>query len=309
MLDRAQIDAFHRDGFLVMRGLIQGRELELLQAAADRVVAEGVARSGEHHLYGMGLDGAELYRRSEKLWQRDPVFRAVSVNPALLENIGQCIGHEFFPWNDSLVVKVPRGGPVGWHQDPPYGQPEREETYVVPNFTTDIYLDDSDEDNGCVWALPGRHLVGHVRTEERSEDELFTACGAVPVPMRAGDVLFHALSAPHGSRANPSPTRTRRTFYIHYLTQEVHDQCGYRWGKLSWGEEKRAQLAQMASDRRALGLGEAFGPYLREGEEGLRFTGAVTTPRRWWGELARRLTPAQRAELKSVKALAAAAAR
>lgn len=308
MLSQAQIDSFHRDGFLVMPGVVRGRELALLQEASAKVVADGIARRGHSHLYqqvedAAGGDGAEVYWRSEDMWNRDPAFRAAAVNPELCENIGQCIGHEFFPWNDSLVVKTPGGGPVWWHQDP-FADHERDVSYVVPNFTTDIYLDESDEDNGCVWAIPGHHLVGNVRLDDKSFDDLFERCGAVPVRMRPGDVLFHCLTTPHGSRPNRSQ-RMRRTFYMHYLSQESHDQAGYRrWGKMSWGEAKLAQLARMTADREALGLGPAYGPRVRMGSEGLAFTGSPCTPRRHWAGLAYGIPDAER---KALKALAPAA--
>src|SRR6266705_1287612 len=163
MLTQEQLDFFHTTGYLIMRGLIGGRELAVLQEQADQVIAQGLARQGEYHLYRNSADGRKTYWRSEEMWQRDPIFLAVTVHPDLLENIGQCLGQAFYPWNDSLVVKVAQAGaPVHWHQDPPYGDPARERSYPVPNFTTDIYLDHSGPENGCVWALPGHYLAEEV---------------------------------------------------------------------------------------------------------------------------------------------------
>src|SRR5437879_4971813 len=83
---------------------------------------------------------------------------------------------------DTLVVKLPfSGAEVKWHQDPPYRNPDRESTFAVPNFTTDIYLDHSGPGNGCVYAIPGHHLVGHVDPSTCSTDELFAR--AVPLEM------------------------------------------------------------------------------------------------------------------------------
>ncbi len=300
MLSQQQIDSFHSQGFLVMPGVVRGRELAQLREESAAVVAQGVAKDGNKHLYHQLEDGGEVYWRSEDLWNRHAIFRAVAVNPELLENIGQCVGQAFFPWNDSLVVKIPGGRPVTWHQDPPYGDPARLSSGAVPNFTTDIYLDESDEGNGCVWAIPGHHLVGHVKLEDKSQEELFARCGAVPVRMKPGDVLFHCLSTPHGSMENPS-NRMRRTFYIHYIAQQAFDECGYApWGKPAWGEAKRAQVAQMARDRAALGLDAAFGPAIREVADGLEFTGPVRTPRGHWPALAARIPSDRRAELKEL---------
>src|ERR1041385_6367379 len=117
MLTQEQIDSFHANGFLIMRGLYSRKELELLTRAVAAVQSEGVAGKGDNHLYFDNSDGSKSYRRSEKMWSRGDIFRAVTVHPDLLENIGQCVGQAFYPWNDSLVVKVPfSGAPVHWHQ-------------------------------------------------------------------------------------------------------------------------------------------------------------------------------------------------
>ena len=228
MLVQEQIDRFHRDGFLVIPQLFSGKELELLRQAAQRVQQEGGARLGSGHLYHTDGDGAQVYFRSERMWDRDPIFRAVTVNPDLLSAVGQCIGHSFFPFNNAFVCKLPNGNvPVLWHQDPPYwSKPpltpkytsvwELESTFEIPNFVADIYLDHSTVDNGCVWGLPEHHLVGHVQLTRLNEDRLFESHGTIALEMEPGDVLFHALSAPHGSRGNLKET-TRRVVYLQYV--------------------------------------------------------------------------------------------
>ena len=304
MLTQKQLDFFHTHGYLIMRGLIGGRELTLLQEQADHVIAQGLVGQGERHLYRTSADGKKTYWRSEEMWQRDPIFQAVTVNPDLLENIGQCLGQAFYPWNDSLVVKVAQAGaPVDWHQDPPYGDPARERSYPVPNFTTDIYLDHSGPDNGCVWALPGYHLVGHVDLSQRTTDALFEDSGAIPIEMEAGDVLFHAISLPHGSRASAS-SQQRRIFYVHYLAEEVFADAYTQDQKMHWGEEKRAQIEQMIDARRA----EKWEipterQTVRLTEDGCVFVGTPTTPRAYWGELTAPWSPKRVTAMKQLVTL------
>jgi phytanoyl-CoA hydroxylase len=294
MLTQDQLDFFHTNGYLIMRSVIQGSELEMLREAADHVIKEGIAHIGESdHRYVTGPEGNEVYWRSERMWERDDIFRAVTVNPDLLENIGQCIAQPFYPWNDSLVVKLPNSGAaVKWHQDPPYRNPHCEVTFPVPNFTSDIYLDHSGPDNGCVYAMPGHHLVGNIKLEQYSEDELFQM--AVPLEMEAGDVLFHCLSTPHGSHANLSST-IRRIFYIHYLSEEVY-QDGYaseEWAKEKpgWSADRYAQIEQMTSERESLGLETPFNrPSLRLESSGISFRGKPSTAYRQWGDLAKSIS-------------------
>ena len=301
MLTQKQLDFFHTHGYLIMRGLIGGRELTLLQEQADHVIAQGLVGQGERHLYRTSTDGKKTYWRSEEMWQRDPIFQAVTVNPDLLENIGQCLGQAFYPWNDSLVVKVAQAGaPVDWHQDPPYGDPARERSYPVPNFTTDIYLDHSDPENGGVWALPGYHLVGHVDLSQRTTAELFEASGAIPLEMEAGDVLFHAISLPHGSRASAS-LQQRRIFYLHYVAEEVFANAYSTSPKMHWGKEKRAQIGQMIEARRAEGWeAPTERPTLHLTDDGLMFVGTPTTPRAYWGELTATVSPERVTAMKQL---------
>jgi phytanoyl-CoA hydroxylase len=308
MLTQQQIDSFHTNGYLIMRGLVIGKELELLTQAVNAVQAEGVARQGNlnDHRYVPGPDGKEVYWRSEKIWDRGDIFQAVTVNPELLENIGQCIGQAFYPWNDSLVVKLPHAGAVvKWHQDPPYRNPDRETTFPVPNFTTDIYLDHSGPDNGCVYAIPGHHLVGHVELADKTEEELFEKHGAVPIEMEAGDVLFHCLSTPHGSRPNLSATQ-RRIFYIHYLAEEAY-RDGYLsepWAKEKpgWNDERRALIECMIEKRKALGFENPLeNASVIFGEMGFNFSGGPTTLLRHWERLAASIPPDVRASMKRLE--------
>jgi hypothetical protein len=312
MLSQVQIDFFHQNGYLILRGLFQGEELRLLTEAVDAVQAQGVARQGENHLYLPGPNGEEVYWRSERIWSRGDIFRAVTVKPDLLEAIGQCVGQAFFPWNDSLVVKLAQSGAeVAWHQDPPYGTPygdwSRTATYPIPNFTTDIYLDHSGPDNGCVWAIPGHHLVGHVDLSDKSAEDLYTKYGAKPIEMEAGDVLFHALSTPHGSRPNTSATQ-RRIFYIHYVAEEVFQEgyasTGADWVKQKpgWGEARRQLIEEFVEARRKFGWGDyREAGTLAFGEGGFLFTAEPTTPLRHWGVLADAMSAEHKSQLQQLQ--------
>lgn len=308
MLTEQQIDYFHANGYLIMKGLFKGKELELLQQAADAVQAEGVAREGHDHRYYKNKDGSETYWRSEKMWQRDDIFQAATVNQELLENIGQIIGHSFYPWNDSLVVKLANSGaPVHWHQDPPYGAAKRTTTFGIPNFTTDIYLNHSGADNGGVFAIHGRHLVGHVDLRQVSEEDLYHYCGAVPLEMEPGDVLFHCLSTPHGSSFNHSD-KQRRIFYVHYVNEEVY-QDGYApeaWAKElpGWNEERREVIQTMLKKRVEMGFEETdLSGAIKLHERGFKFHGETTTPPRYWEKLQEQYSDEEREKLKVVRTI------
>src|SRR5690606_150458 len=162
-----------------------------------------------------------------------------------------------------------------------FNNPDWSEPFPAPNFTTDIYLDESDPDNGCVYAIPGHHMVGHVELKGKTQEELFRDCGAVPVVMEPGDVLFHFISTPHGSGPNRSD-RQRRVFYIHYMSKKVKDAFYPQWN-MAADSEGLAFLERMAAARERLGLGrpDDAGTIALD-ETGVRFTGSpVSAPDVW----------------------------
>lgn len=328
MLTRAQIDQFHRDGFLKIPGVFQGEELEKLLAAADRVVEEGINEKGENHLYHIQPDGKKEYFRSERMWLRDEIFQAVTVNLRLLKCIGQCIGHPFAPLNDSFVCKLPGGKvPVLFHQDAHFNKGEMDSP-DIPDFVVDIYLNPSTTRNGCVWGLPGRHLVGTVNLRALPEEEIFEQ--AQPCEMESGDVLFHALSAPHGSKINLTP-EIRRIFYVHYATRPVYDQLYAPSGKApekakksgkkdeqaefhtqkvygKWPEGRRFEEAyelahSMLKIRQTMGFSGIENSAVKLTDHGFEFVGSPGTPQFYWRKLKSEISPDRKAALKGMEAI------
>jgi ectoine hydroxylase-related dioxygenase (phytanoyl-CoA dioxygenase family) len=288
MLTGQQIGQFHRDGLLVLRGIFSEQEIQALQRAADDVTREGLAGTGSGHGY-RDVDGHRQYYRTDGvLWERHAAFRKATVNPGLLAAVGQCLGHPFMPINDSLVVKLPHSGvAIRWHQDPPYDGPNGlAETFGIPNFDCDIYLDAATIDNGCLYGLAGYHLAGHVELERFQEAELFDRPDATPLEMAPGDVLLHAISAPHGSKANDSNT-LRRVFYVHFMAREVLETLHPEWVGTKRGFAQRDfQYAQaMLEERLAAGLAGPTTAKVDLSPDGFVFGGEPATPTRHWQTL------------------------
>ena len=303
MLTDEQIDRFHRDGLLVIRGVFDRDEVRALQRAADEVTAEAVAGRGTGHGY-REVDGRRHYYRTDGvLWDRDAAFRMATVNPRLLSAVGQCLGHPFMPINDSLVVKLPRSGvAIRWHQDPPYEGPDGlPNTFGIPNFDCDIYLDEATVENGCLYGLTGYHLAGHVEVERFAEEELFGRPDAVALPMDPGDVLLHSISAPHGSRANDSET-LRRIFYVHFMARETLEALHPEWigTKPGFGELDVGRVRSMFQDRARAGLAEPGTEKVELTLEGVVFNGDPVTPSRHWESLIANMTSEQRQRAKTL---------
>ena len=151
----------------------------------------------------------------------DPVFGRVSRSP-ILARIAVALGIGAPKLVQSMVIWKPPaiGGEVVPHQDA---------TFLVtdPPTVTGFWLalEDADERNGCLIALPGGHR-GRLRqrflerdgalTLETLDDTPYPADGFVPLPARKGTlVVLHGL-LPHGSAANTSP-RSRMAYTLHVV--------------------------------------------------------------------------------------------
>ena len=107
-----------------------------------------------------------------------------------------------------------------WHQDLSYYPLTNRDSLAVL-----FYLDDTDEKNGCLQLLPGRHqgtLMGHSRegyfqgmvTEEVDATDAVSAEGA------AGTAIFMNCMTPHASTTNQSE-RPRRTLILSYRAADA----------------------------------------------------------------------------------------
>jgi phytanoyl-CoA hydroxylase len=303
LLTQQQLNQFHRDGLLVLRGVFDDTEVHALQKAADEVTEEGVAGVGSGHGY-REVDGRKQYYRTDGvLWARHAAFRMATVSPDLLGAVGQCLGYPFMPINDSLVVKLPHSGvAIPWHQDPPYQGPDgMAETFGIPNFDCDIYLDTATVENGCLYGLAGYHLVGHVEVERFSEQELFTRADAIPLEMAPGDVLLHSISAPHGSKANESNT-LRRVFYVHFMAQEVLETLHPEWvgSKRGFAQRDIQQVQGMIEERLRGDLSAPETSQIELTSDGFAFAGDPVTPPRHWQTLIAELSPQEMKEAKTL---------
>jgi hypothetical protein len=189
---------------------------------------------------------------------------------------------------------------------PPYEGPDGlPATFGIPNFTCDIYLDAATVDNGCLYALPGAHLAGHVELERFDQQELFSRADAIALEMAPGDVLLHAISAPHGSKANDSDT-LRRVFYLHYMADEVLETSYPAWigSKRGFAPADIRQVAAMIDERVGAGLPGPDPATVELTPHGLAFAGEPVTPPWSWQALIAELTPDQIQATKTLLAKA-----
>jgi ectoine hydroxylase-related dioxygenase (phytanoyl-CoA dioxygenase family) len=144
-------------------------------------------------------------------WRVSPAFHDLLWNPAFLVPASQLLGGPVRFWHDQLFCKPARhGGVVAWHQDYSYWT----RAYPAGHVTCWIALDDATLENGCVHYVPGSHRWGLLprisltkdmdAVRRHLEPEQAEAFRPEPVPVRAGECLFHHSHTVHGSYGNRS---------------------------------------------------------------------------------------------------------
>ena len=237
MFTQTDLEQYQRDGFLVVRGLYTPDEIarfrEHYRAMHDRESAEQNASLGDVHMSDAQTnDPLATWPRMMMMHRRDPLTMDFLLDPRLNDVLTPLMGREPYAVQTMMYWKPPLARGQALHQDQYYLR-------VQPGTCMAAWmaLDDCDEDNGCITVVPGSHIWPVLCTVPADTQTSFTdvtvdlpaGMSAVPVLMRAGDVLFFNGQIVHGSGPNHSATRFRRALIAHYIAGEAEQV--YRWYK------------------------------------------------------------------------------
>ncbi|MEZ4863746.1 MAG: phytanoyl-CoA dioxygenase family protein [Caldilineaceae bacterium] len=225
-LTAAQLDAYHRDGYVVVEDLVSQADVLALGArlreythgdrprGALRIQVEPRVQRGELSVNHPG-DGI---RKIDALVQEDDLFRGLGLHPNILSILTQILGPDLKMFRNSLLLKPPEvGSAKGMHQDSPYWP-------IAPMDLCSCWfpLDDATLENGCMAAIPGSHKQGalphvHVTDDYVVDEAYYDPNDMVMLPMKAGSGLFfHSLLA-HYTAPNCS-SKWRRAIALSYMS-------------------------------------------------------------------------------------------
>lgn len=221
-LTSQELEAYHRDGFLVIPDFLEPGEIDELDDAVNELVARRNAALGQE-VESIGDGG--LANPSNGLFhhmnpfQDSPRIRRFSTDSRIAEVTAQLEGiTDIRLYQDMVAVKPAWGGPTGFHMDVPR-----------ISFTADhavsywFPLVDVTHDNAPLYYLPGVHKekrAGFCDTYAMSEldrvDPSWATIQPVAAPVPRGGVVCHQGYAPHGTNANMSP-KARPAFVITHM--------------------------------------------------------------------------------------------
>ena len=209
-LSTRQVNDFHRDGYLLVRGLFSAAETAALRNWTDEVMA-WPEQPGRHMMYfeQSSLTGERILCRVEDIEPWHAQFSEVFNGPRLKGCCGQLFGEDATLYKDKINFKLPGGDGFKAHQDAQAGW----DRYASLHITALVGIDACTPENGCLElaALPRQHKLLGESWSPLAEDAL----DYVPVPTRPGDTIFFDSYAPHRSAPNNTEL-ARRVLYVTY---------------------------------------------------------------------------------------------
>lgn len=217
-----RITDFHEQGYVLARGLLAPDEVAGLREEFMALHAGGPVPG--HFMPspqepGRPYDVLRDYPRVMHPHQINELALRYLLDPRIAAILRELLEEEPIAAQSMFYFKPPGARGQALHQDNFYLQ-------VEPGTCVAAWvaLDPVDRANGGLEVVPGTHLMEVFCPEEADPGASFTreyvppppGLERVPVDMSPGDVLFFNGSLVHGSGANTTADRFRRSFICHY---------------------------------------------------------------------------------------------
>ncbi|MDZ4848451.1 MAG: phytanoyl-CoA dioxygenase family protein [Pirellulaceae bacterium] len=208
-LSQSQIDEFKRDGYLVIRALLDAEETELTLTAARN--DEALRRNA------MDVIDTQGRTTNLSLWNHpgDDIYGAICRSRRIVDAMEQLLDDEVYHYHSKLSAKQPKvGGAWEWHQD--YGYWYQNGCLYPDLASVFIALDAATRENGCLQLLKGSHRMGRIEhgrfgSQTGADPERVEAAKQrmelIYCEMSPGDAVYFHGNTLHSSDANLSDTQ------------------------------------------------------------------------------------------------------
>lgn len=245
--------SFRRDGYLLVRGLLNGEEVAELNAHCDDLWT-GRAEVPGHPISPEATEEERkrAMLRLHMLHLHFEIQERMLLHPGILDVLEALIGPDVMAMQTMLFLKQPGSNGQGFHQD----------SYYIPTFPDTlcgawIALEPVDEENGCLrMSVGSQHEpiypplngygygnleladiphVENVGGQQNPDDDPTNTLKPIAekyreqeiaVIMNPGDVVFFAGHVFHRSLRNSSDIRSRRSFVCHYANARSFTEWG-----------------------------------------------------------------------------------
>ena len=208
-LSETQVAAFHQEGYLIVRGVFDAEEADILRAAA------AADQSFKENAYD--LEAGEGGKAQLVLWNSagEDLWGAIARSERIVNAMEQLLGDEVYHYHSKMSIKQPRtGGAWSWHQD--YGYWYQNGCLWPDMGSAFIAVDPNTRENGCLQVLKGSHKLGRIEhgrygdqtgADPERTAEATKVMETVYVELDPGDTLYFHSNLLHRSDQNTSDSQ------------------------------------------------------------------------------------------------------
>ena len=205
-ISEEQVSSFQEDGYIIVQGLFDAEEADILRAAAR------ADQSFKDNAYD--LKDGEGGKAQLVLWNStgEDLWGAIARSERIVNAMETLLGDEVYHYHSKMSIKQPRtGGAWSWHQD--YGYWYQNGCLWPDMGSAFIAVDPNTRANGCLQVLKGSHKLGRIEHGEYGDQtganpertaEAMKVMKTVYVELAPGDTLFFHCNLLHRSDQNTS---------------------------------------------------------------------------------------------------------
>jgi len=216
---------FREHGYVVIEDIISAAELLQYREIYDRFLNGAIDAGSNRSDLGVGLgSNQQVENITQIMWPSDfaPEVLEMAYHQKALAIARQLQGDDMEMDFDMLINKAPHTDTITpWHQDAAYwiNMPDKRAVSCW------LALDNATLDNGCMWYVPGSHLLplrshtsallegGALRCDANESE-------AMGIELKPGSCVLHHGATLHYSRGN-STANQRRAFIINFRPKEM----------------------------------------------------------------------------------------
>ena len=213
----AQTQQYHRDGFLILRGVFNAAEIAQLADEAMRLLERRDLMDPDNircRWQDCATTGECRFDCFDPVIDLSAPCERIARDPRILDSVAALYGEPACLFKDKMIFKPPGAKGYALHQDYISWK-----TFPASFVTVVVAIDPSDAKNGATEVFPGFHQRGCLTPRDGMYHELpaetVAASTGVMLDLSPGDIGIFSGYTPHRSEANRS-NQPRRLLYLSY---------------------------------------------------------------------------------------------
>jgi 2-aminoethylphosphonate dioxygenase len=241
------LSAWATTGVLRIDSFLSGNELANLRRWVDEIERHPSRHGEMRHYDEEAATGRRVRCRTENIVPYHTGMRSLLASGDVVDIAGALLGERARLYKEKINFKHPGGAGFAPHQDA-HAYP-----FVQETVTCMIAVDDALVANGCLEVVEGLHSRA-LPTDEHGciPPDMAAMLDWVPLPTRAGSLLWFHCYTPHRSGPNSSQ-EPRRAIYATYNRASDGDQ------RAAYYEQKNRLLDNGANEGRISLIGHFLG--------------------------------------------------